>query len=179
MSFAHAAPTPPQIFVGPQVVLSVQSGVVLQEPPNPLAKHFPPLHFPDVHSAPYVHVAPGHLRQTPVVVLQDPLAQLAFVVHPGFPASTRQIPPTQTSPAAQVTVGEHAEPRGQLLVQGPLAAAAGASADCSRGVVQTTAPTTAPRCSRARRVRPCAFGAGAILGRPDSGDDLVSEPPVR
>lgn len=100
----QAAPTPPQIFVGPQVVLSVQSEVVLQEPPRAFAKQFPPLHLPDRHWLLAVHVVPGHeARQRLVVGLQLPLwhwveAEQGVVL----PYGILQIPAMHCRPAAQV-----------------------------------------------------------------------------
>ncbi len=163
----------------------MQSAVVRHVPPRAFSKHLPPVHFPDRHCVPEVQVVPGHeARQRFVVALQLPLwhwvdaLQTAVVL----PYGILQIPPMQVRPEAQFVVVVQRLPAGQDTVQagGGLTAAAGASADCSSGVVQTTAPTTAPRWSRARRVRPCASGAGAIAaGRPGSGGDSVPETAVR
>ena len=50
LSLAQTAPFPPQILVdAEQVVLSVQSVVVLQAPPTVFWKQFPPVHLPDKH----------------------------------------------------------------------------------------------------------------------------------
>ena len=81
---AQAAPRPPQVFVGPQVVLSVQSVVVRHAPPSPFSKQLPPLHFPDRHWLSAVHVTPGHeARQVPALLgvpEQLPLRHWALAV---------------------------------------------------------------------------------------------------
>jgi hypothetical protein len=160
----------------------VQSAVDRQKPPSGFSKHNPPVHLFDRHWLLAVHVVPGHeATQTPP--RQFPLWHWADVEQGVvLPYGILQVPPRQTSPVAQLTPGPQTVPGGHATVQGGggLAAAAGASADCSSGVVHTAAPTTAPRRSRARREIPCALGAGVIAsGRPDSGADSIPETAVR
>ena len=79
---AQVAPGPPQTrgqsLPAGHVVLSVQSGVERQKPLTELAKHVPPVHFPDRHWVPEVHDVPGQdAMQVWVVGLQLPLWQSA------------------------------------------------------------------------------------------------------
>lgn len=155
----------------------MQSAVVRQYAPSGLSKHVPPVHLPDRHCVPELQDVPGHWAwHTPP--MQLPLTQSPDPVQPEPPWGIRHTPPEHTSPVAQFALLVHVDPTGHSTVHGPLAAAAGAIADCSTGVLHTAAPTTAPRRSRARRLSPCA-SAGAVAGRPGSGEAPVPEVEVR
>jgi hypothetical protein len=183
---AQVAPGPPHTFMpdplAGQVVLSVQSAVVWQKPPTEFSKHRPPTHLFDRHWLLVEHVVPGHdAMHTCRSVLQLPLSHWLPPVHvPDPPYGILQMPPTQTRPLLHAGVPvPQGVPAGQRVVHGPvpLADAAGASAVCRIGVVHTTAPTTAPRRKRARRVNPCVSDAAArTSGRPVSDEDAAPEP---